>query len=88
MDLQTLLSPQRVGTSTTQMRADPWMEASVKGLEMTTKEGYGTEAGGGEPHSRYFLKAKFQKTWRSLTLRKKASKANMQEANSPQSKVE
>ena len=31
------------------MRADPWMEASGKGLEMTTKEGYGIEAGGGEP---------------------------------------
>lgn len=70
------------------MRADPWMEASVKELEMTTKEGYGIEAVGEEPHSRYFLEAKFQKMWRSLALREKASKANIQEANSPQSKVE
>lgn len=70
------------------MRADPWTEASGKGLEMTTKEGYGIEASGGEPHSRYFFEAKFQKTWRSLALRKKASKADMQEANPPQSEGE
>lgn len=37
VDLQPLLSPQRIGASTTQMRAGPWMGASVTGLEMTTE---------------------------------------------------